>query len=284
MAETPYTYSVQDDFPNHKVDPSRLQQEIQGSAIVTAMYSIFVGGDDCVITFKDALSSGDETILDGIVAAHSGEPLVPEAPIQKVKQVDTCSLDPDQAHTRLRGYSFEAAGKDQGTDGKWTEFNFTIPYSIDLLMGEGPAPAEGQQGDVFEFYVSPDTVVGALTADAAEDAELAHVSPTVLGVMKPGFFVGFGPGNPIHEVVSVDQINGTISFTPPLEADRAAGTYVLLTIVYCETIHITPGEELSLGGQTAGSTPVAAGTGMRVRYYNTSETAVTVQFRLIYKY
>lgn len=78
MPATKYTYSIQNDFPNHKVATDRLTQEIQQSAIVIALDYISTSGDNCDIWFKDALSVGDVTILDGIVAAHSGEPL-PEA-------------------------------------------------------------------------------------------------------------------------------------------------------------------------------------------------------------
>ena len=75
MSATKYTYSIAEDFPHAKVDTSRLTQEIQASAIVTALDYINSSGDDCDIWFKDALSVGDETVLDGLVAAHSGEPL-----------------------------------------------------------------------------------------------------------------------------------------------------------------------------------------------------------------
>ena len=72
MTETTYTYSIQNDFPNHLVSSDRLKNEIGVSAIITALARIDTSGDDCGITFKDELSSGDETILDGLVAAHSG--------------------------------------------------------------------------------------------------------------------------------------------------------------------------------------------------------------------
>lgn len=75
MAATKYTYSISTDFPNHAVATDRLLSEVRASAIVTAVDYINTSGDDCDIWFKDALSAGDETVLDGIVAAHSGEPL-----------------------------------------------------------------------------------------------------------------------------------------------------------------------------------------------------------------
>lgn len=79
MPATKYTYSIQTDFPNQAVDPARLAQEVQASAIVTALDYISTSGDDCDVWFKDGLSAGDKTILDGIVAAHSGLPLPTEA-------------------------------------------------------------------------------------------------------------------------------------------------------------------------------------------------------------
>jgi len=73
---TKYTYSVSTDFPNQVVSAARLIEEIQASAIVTALDHIDVAGDVCDIWFKADLSTGDETLLDGVVAAHTGEPPV----------------------------------------------------------------------------------------------------------------------------------------------------------------------------------------------------------------
>jgi len=75
MSATKYTYSISTDFTNAKIAPDRLEQEIRQSAIIIAIDYINTSGDDCDIWFKDTLSSGDETILDGVVGAHSGVPL-----------------------------------------------------------------------------------------------------------------------------------------------------------------------------------------------------------------
>lgn len=79
---TKYTYSISTDFPNGKVSEDLLTQQIAASAIVTALDYISTSGDVCDIWFKAALSSEDETILDGLVAAHSGEqPDDPATPV-----------------------------------------------------------------------------------------------------------------------------------------------------------------------------------------------------------
>ncbi len=75
MPATSYTYSISTDFLNQIVATDRLTQEIQTSAIVIALDYINTNGDDCDIWFKDVLSGGDETILDGLVAAHTGDAL-----------------------------------------------------------------------------------------------------------------------------------------------------------------------------------------------------------------
>ena len=73
-----YVYSIANDFPNHKVDPSRLAEEVRASSIVTALDVVLVVGDACTVVFKASLSANDETVLDGLVAVHSGEPIDPE--------------------------------------------------------------------------------------------------------------------------------------------------------------------------------------------------------------
>ena len=65
-----YTYSISADFPDQHVDSSRLTVEIQGSAIVAVLTHIDTTGDVCDIYFNADLSGEDETILNGLVAAH----------------------------------------------------------------------------------------------------------------------------------------------------------------------------------------------------------------------
>ena len=76
MAATKYTYSISSDFPNQKVNSEKLTQQIEASAIATALDYVNTDGDECDIWFADALSGGDETLLDGIVASHDGGPPV----------------------------------------------------------------------------------------------------------------------------------------------------------------------------------------------------------------
>ena len=82
MAATKYTYNVSSDFPNSKVNLSTIQGEITSSSIVIALERIdsiggfilknVLTGGSIDIWFKDALSAGDKTILDGDVAGPAG--------------------------------------------------------------------------------------------------------------------------------------------------------------------------------------------------------------------
>jgi len=82
MTATKYSYAISTDFPSQLVNGARLISEISGSAIVTAPDHVDTEADVCDIWMKAALSEGDETLLDGLVAAHSGAPL--PMPVQLV--------------------------------------------------------------------------------------------------------------------------------------------------------------------------------------------------------
>ncbi len=75
---TSFNYSITDDFPNSKVDTSRLYNELTESTITIALTSISTTNDTLTFNFKTDISNGEETILDGIVANHTGEKLITE--------------------------------------------------------------------------------------------------------------------------------------------------------------------------------------------------------------
>lgn len=74
-AANTYVYSVEDDTLNGVVDIGRIREEIEASAIATTLERVKRKRDDLTVVFAATLSSGDETILDGVVAAHAGEVL-----------------------------------------------------------------------------------------------------------------------------------------------------------------------------------------------------------------
>jgi hypothetical protein len=76
MAETTYTYNINDDFPNQEVDTGKLTDEIDDSSIVIGLDHINTSETHCFIVFKDSLPIADATsTLPSIIASHDGEPL-----------------------------------------------------------------------------------------------------------------------------------------------------------------------------------------------------------------
>jgi hypothetical protein len=76
---TKYTYSILNDFPNQKVDPTVLSNEIVASTVTIALDYISTDDDDCDVWFKADLSGGEQTTLSGVVVAHDGESLPDDA-------------------------------------------------------------------------------------------------------------------------------------------------------------------------------------------------------------
>lgn len=71
---TTYTYDIED-FLNDEVNSNKLTVEIEDSSITKTLEGITTSGDDVYIDFDSALTTGEETTLEGIVAIHDGQPL-----------------------------------------------------------------------------------------------------------------------------------------------------------------------------------------------------------------
>jgi hypothetical protein len=90
---TKYTYSVTANITSHVVDSRRLIQEYEQSSIATALSTIEQAGDVLDIWTKNTLSGGDETTLNALVQAHSGEPL----PVNTLTKVQLFSSEANPA-------------------------------------------------------------------------------------------------------------------------------------------------------------------------------------------
>lgn len=66
-----YTYSIQNDFPNHHVFGSLLAVQAQ-EAIPGVAFVVNTSGDVCDVVTDVVLTAPQETTLDGVVAAHLG--------------------------------------------------------------------------------------------------------------------------------------------------------------------------------------------------------------------
>lgn len=76
MTDHLYRYSIQNDFPNHKVAPDRLFVEIEAEIANSRIQTGYENADDCDIWFGYELDEEEQTLLDSIVAEHSGESII----------------------------------------------------------------------------------------------------------------------------------------------------------------------------------------------------------------
>lgn len=84
MAATTYTYSIAGDTANGKLDPDSLIASVRASAILVALSHAATDGDALKIVFKAAISSEEQTLLNGIVADHTGVSVVQSSVIKQV--------------------------------------------------------------------------------------------------------------------------------------------------------------------------------------------------------
>lgn len=134
-----YTYSIQNDFPNHKVSSDRLTLEIQQSAIVTALDFIGTSGDSCDIWFKAALSDGEQSVLSTVVFNHSGEPL-PQNLTQDVNIKSAAAtaiiLSQEKGFQDLTGHNFFKKGI-RGTAAAGQTTDFYLKFSTTMYLPGG---------------------------------------------------------------------------------------------------------------------------------------------------
>jgi hypothetical protein len=131
------------------VNGDRFEQEIRQSAITVALDSTSTYNGVCTVTFKAEPSAGEITILDGLVAAHSGLPLEPAVSTVKIDSPET-------------------------SDGKPIFLNCIFPGGVYYyLTGAGDSSSERGAGDelLFSSEESGDTVKEVHFLDWAYEAD-----------------------------------------------------------------------------------------------------------------
>ena len=160
-----------------------------------------------------------------------------------------------------------------GTVGIHT-FDFSYPFIVSMLSFEHVGETD-QVGDVFSILVAPDTVIGALTADATAGDTTFSASSTFMERAFPGELVSVG-GEALGYIVSLDQDAGTFTAQNAISTNMAAAspTYISITVealLNIEIIETTA--NTTYGHSKIGGSPVPAGSTMRVVYDNKNGVA-----------
>jgi hypothetical protein len=70
-----YTINSDESFLNKTVDIDAFTAQIRASSITVALDTVVINGPNCAITFKNALSTDEQTTLFDLVRAHDGKAL-----------------------------------------------------------------------------------------------------------------------------------------------------------------------------------------------------------------
>lgn len=203
-----YTYTKE------PVAPDSLTQAIQNSAIVVALESVFVNGDDDLnIQMKAELSNGDETILDGLVSEHDGVSLVQETVIQKSVRL----LSDHQIMTNPRTLIFDGAGSHY----KKIE---TDTGQFALRGGVLWVPSDGWDfGDTINVQIlDRDNIIGLGATPENPFIISDYIEQSGLGHGEWGIFPNIA-NELIDEILSSSMPNGLYIHLNYIKADGATG-------------------------------------------------------------
>jgi len=267
-----YVYSVASDFPDGKVNPTKLDDEIRASSITTALDGVVVIGDVLTLYFKASLSPADKTTLDGDTSNPAGGLIaVTDNTPSSITEVDVMAT--------IKEESVPTNGKFQ-----FTSLQFTVPAETTAIHDQSwPFPISvldfwwitdvEDRGDVVSLLVGPDTPTGALTVSASAADTLLNVQSTVVDNTCPGDTIRLYDGSSTSEellVIARDSDNATLTVESgaSLAFSAATPTYVLSTsriVVDCEI-----GREwrISVGRGKIGASYIPANVVVRTVWQN----------------
>lgn len=227
MTETTYTYSISEDFLNSIVDTSSLTTEIHGSAITIALDHIDTNDGYCDIVFKAALLPGEEAILNGLVAAHTG---ASEAPAPTSVVITDCTkavqLDVPSTDSGLLRVVAEKTDVDRLTliTHNWADPTTWYEQSIRVLNETPTNSGDNKSYKLAHAYVI-DTCHGKLFGEDAlknTDGYSYRVSVKVNGTSKTEQDPHYGTGGHF----TINYKDGYIDFIDALEpTDTVTVTY-----------------------------------------------------------
>lgn len=274
MAETTYTYTK-------AVNSDRLKQEIQTNAGITiALAGINTEGTSTHVVMRDALPSGQETILAGIVDAHIDEPLPDNTVVMtKIAEEPLYATSIDRTY-QLQSYELNVPA----TSGAYN-INISFPFAIILLGGDFAVCAENV-GDKCKFIVAPNTLIGAITQPVTTGATQITVSDTVTENIWRGYNIKLMVGETITSLGFVTDITGnvlTVSQAAPSDFSPLSPTYVLTEFEAIPNFYFSTCPRLvEVGKNTFNGTYIPANAVMRFTYYNDTATAKKISFSIEY--
>lgn len=282
MTQYVYTYNQ---FPNEKCNAGRLNYEILESAITIQLVSIEVKAV-VYIYFKTDLSEAEVTILDNIIANHSGEALTDDK-LQIVRAENlTEHLKYVEENDIKTLYTSQSLVIDISAGEADHTADFTWPFDITLMTGT-LGVSEEMVGDYFSAMVAPNTLIGATTADWDCNPDTSiYVTSTVAQNIKVGYYLGeYTTNTDIGRVTHVDANNNIIRVDSTYDSSTmAAGTYLSMTPKIVQNLYLHSQNPIEIGKQMPTGQRIPANTIVRIEYHNTNEIAKKFSFFVEYLY
>jgi len=281
-----YTYNVSQTL-NDKVDTDRLSIEVHDSSITIALNFIDVANGIISLVFKAELSDDEELTLDGIIAAHSGEPVLPAIPIMKSEVLTEHIKFVESGDVTQGMYAAESLIIDVSVGQSEKISDFTWPFDIALMSGT-LGVTEDMIGDNIHIHVGPNTLIGALIAPLNVGDTSMYVSPTVLQNIKKGFFIGMwggqgNDGNEISQVIDIDSPNNALTIHPS-DVSANPGSYVAMCAKIIPELYLHSIDKVEIGKQITTRQRIPAKVPVRVIYHNINEVAKKISFFVEYLY
>ena len=248
MADFKYTYQLTD-FPNHKVDLDSLTDQIRSSNITIALDYIveFTTYEDTY--FKAELPSADVSLLNAIVASHTGEPTTPAPEIVRADILTEGLQYVEKGDTTQSFFAAETLLVDISSNESVKITDFVWSFPIALKSGT-LFVSEDMIGDELDVHVAPNTLVGALIAPLSVGDTSMYVSETVVQNVKRGYYIGvYQPGDTgieIGRVISVDIENQILEIYPS-DVSLNAGTYLAMCSKVIPYLYLSHPEKIEIG-------------------------------------
>jgi hypothetical protein len=272
-----YTYSIQNDFPNQKLDMGSFIEELKGSFI--PVENLIVQNDDVVkIITSLELTSEQISTVETIISNHEGE-LIVETYTEKVKIVEEQVDNQTQGHFQATTIDLYISGV---TGETYTDISF--PYPVSLFSSEWLV-AESQIGDSAEFQIAPNTICGVLRQEHSSGDTTLYVNDTVFtqANIMLGYYIKVN-GQELGRVIAKDQNNLTITVENGLSTNLSAMTPVMFTVKVVPHWRFNAPGFCSVGESKIGASFIPANTTMRMVYHNNTGTAKWFAISLDYLY
>lgn len=280
MSATQYKYVIATATLNGIVEADSLATEIGGSSIVTALDHIETNDVEVGVVFKDALSGVDQTTLTGLLAVHEGIPLAKEPEIVKVFE-DNSLLN----NAKYQASSVTVA-VGAGVDTVHTA-SVTFPLPISLYSASWIHDSNMAQ-DIVCITAGEDTIIGALTADAAIGATVLSVQKSVIENTQPGYNLKLYDGvnqDDLGRVLAIDTVNDQITVETATVNAFAAATpsYIQQTIVFVKDVELKGSLQYEFGEDVIGGSFIPANFPIKASYTNKEGTSKRFVILMEYK-